>query len=272
MIYFPNAKINIGLFVTEKRPDGFHNLETVFYPVGLSDILEVRRADGQQEGVCHFENSGIVVDCPPEKNLVLKAYKLLSADYSLPSVNVHLHKIIPFGAGFGGGSSDAAFMLKALNECCELGCTNARLAQYASQLGSDCAFFIENSPAFASGKGDILEDLPLSLEGFRIILVKPQGGVSTAEAYAGIRPQKPGFDLRRIVQLPVEEWKKFIRNDFESTVFARYPEIASLKEQLYARGAVYVSMTGSGSAVFGLFRKDAEVNVNFPGCFVWQEE
>lgn len=272
MIYFPNAKINIGLFVTEKRNDGFHNLETVFYPVGLSDILEVQRAEGGRDGECCFKNTGIAVDCPPEKNLVLKAYHLLSADFHLPAINVHLRKIIPFGAGLGGGSSDAAFMLKALNECCELRLSDAELIKYASQLGSDCAFFIPNRPAFASGKGDVLEKLELSLDAWRVVLVKPMCGISTAEAYAGIVPRKAPFDLHRIETLPVNEWKSVIENDFETTVFTHYPEIARIKQYLYSQGAVYASMTGSGSAVFGLFEKNKEIKIECSGCFIWQEQ
>lgn len=272
MIYFPNTKINIGLFVTEKRKDGFHNLETVFYPLGLSDILEIKKAEGEQEGMCYFENTGILVDCPAEKNLVLRAYHLLAKDFHLPAVKVHLRKIVPFGAGLGGGSSDAAFMLKAMNERCGLGLSEQQLMEYASQLGSDCAFFILNRPAFASGKGERLEEISLSLENYRIVLVKPDSGVSTAEAYGGIVPKLPEFDLRKLGTLPIEEWKQVVKNDFETTVFARYPEIGKLKDNLYEQGAVYAAMTGSGSAVFGLFRRNEEIDINCPGCFVWQEE
>ena len=273
MIYFPNTKINIGLFVTEKRKDGFHNLETVFYPLGLSDILEVKRIEDGVEGTCLFENTGILVDCPVEKNLVLKAYHLLAKDFRLPAVKVRLRKIVPFGAGLGGGSSDAAFMLKALNEGCELGLSENKLMEYASQLGSDCAFFILNRPAFASGKGEQLEEITLSLNDYRLVLVKPDCGVSTAEAYRGIVPAPIEFDLRKIGTLPVEEWKQVVKNDFEAVVFARYPEIGNLKEYLYEQGAVYAAMTGSGSAVFGLFPKNGEeISIDCPGCFVWKEE
>lgn len=272
MIYFPNAKINIGLSVTGKREDGFHNLETVFYPVGLSDILEVKIAGERPDGECSFKNTGIAVDCPVEKNLVWRAYQLLAEDFKLPAVNVYLRKIIPFGAGLGGGSADAAFMLKAINDCCCLNLPEDKLIQYASRLGSDCAFFIVDKPVFASGKGEILENLVLSLDAYHIVLVKPDCGVSTSEAYAGIVPQKPGFDLRKIATLPVCEWKSVVVNDFEKTVFARYPEIAAIKEQLYQRGAIYASMTGSGSAVFALFEREKEIDMNFPGCFTWQGE
>lgn len=272
MIYFPNAKINIGLSVTGKRDDGFHNLETVFYPVGLSDILEVKIAADRPDGECSFKNAGITVDCPAEKNLVWKAYRLLAEDFRLPAVKVYLRKIIPFGAGLGGGSADAAFMLKAVNDCCGLNLAEDELIRYASRLGSDCAFFIVDKPVFASGKGEVLEHLALSLEAYRIVLVKPNCGVSTSEAYAGIVPRKSEFDLRKLGTLPVCEWKSVVVNDFENSVFARYPEIAVIKEQLYERGAIYASMTGSGSAVFALFEKDKEINMDFPGCFTWKGE
>lgn len=272
MVVFPNAKINIGLFVTEKRPDGFHNLETVFYPVSWADILEVNPAPEAKEGVCLWTNTGLPVDCPQEKNLVVRAYRLLDADYHLPAVRVHLHKLIPFGAGLGGGSSDAAFMLKALNTLFQLELSGEQLEEYAARLGSDCAFFIENRPAFASGKGECLEKIPLSLEDYRLVLVKPAGGVSTAEAYAGICPRPAPFDLRQLPCLPVTAWKERIENDFEQTVFKKFPEIAMLKAKLYEKGASYAAMTGSGSAVFGLFPVDQELLPDFPGCFVWQSQ
>lgn len=268
MLVYPNAKINIGLFVTEKRCDGFHNLETVFYPVGLADILEVNRAEA---GGCCFQNTGIPVDCPVEKNLVMKAYQLLSADYHLPPVRVHLHKLIPFGAGLGGGSSDAAFMLKALNELFMLEISLPAMQEYASRLGSDCAFFIQNKPAFAHGKGEILEEIPLSLGAYRMVLVKPGCGVATPEAYAGIRPGPASIDLRGLGGIPVNRWRKEVTNDFEKSVFLKHPEIAEIKKQLYEMGAAYAAMTGSGSAVFGLFDKKNTPEICFPECFVWQE-
>ena len=271
MIVFPNAKINIGLFVTEKRPDGFHNLETVFYPIGLSDILEINRGEGQM-GEYTFQNTGIDVGCAAEKNLIVKAYRMLAAVYHLPAVNIHLHKVIPFGAGLGGGSADAAFMLKALNDYFELHISATQLVDYASVLGSDCAFFIPNRPAFASGKGELLEEIGLSLENYRLVLLKPSIGVSTPEAYAGICPQPAGFGLHRLDKLPIEEWKKVVKNDFEKSVFLKYSRIATLKQQLYANGALYASMTGSGSAVYGIFEKGEKIEINCPDCFIWQNE
>lgn len=269
MVVFPNAKINIGLFVTEKRGDGFHNLETVFYPIGLSDILEITQTDGNA-GEYSFHNSGIDVACDAGDNLIVKAWRLLAADFQLPAVRIHLHKVIPFGAGLGGGSADAAFMLKAVNEYFGLKLPEASLIDYAARLGSDCAFFIRNRPAFASGKGEVLQELDLSLTDYQLVLVKPAFGVSTPEAYAGIVPKPAGFDLRTLGHMPVHEWKQQVNNDFEKNIFLKYPRLAELKQYLYDRGAVYASMTGSGSAVYGVFERGSEVELEFEGCFVWK--
>ncbi len=271
MVVFPHAKINIGLFVTGKRNDGFHNLETIFFPVGWSDILEIGRGEGES-GSFRFKNTGLEVGGDPGKNLVIKAYHLLAADFHLPAIQVHLHKIIPFGAGLGGGSADAAFMLKALNAFFDLRLSGQKMVTYAARLGSDCAFFIDDRPAFASGKGELREPIELTLAGYRIIIVKPSFGVSTPEAYAGITPRPAGYDLRQLGQLPVNTWKEYIRNDFEATVFQKYPSLTLLKQQLYERGAEFVSMSGSGSAIYGLFKKDREINLDFPDCCVWQGE
>lgn len=271
MIVFPNAKINIGLFVTEKRQDGFHNLETVFYPIELSDVLEIVRGEGKT-GEYSFQNTGIDVACEAEKNLIVKAYHLLARDYSLPAVRIHLHKIIPYGAGLGGGSSDAAFMLKALDSYFELHIPMNGLLEYAARLGSDCAFFITDRPVFAYGKGEIMEETGLSLENYRIVLIKPVFGVSTPEAYAGIIPQKAKFDLRNLHKLDITEWSKQIGNDFENSVFAKYPLIGEYKQKLYQQGALFADMTGSGSAVYGLFEKNQSVKLDCPDCFVWESE
>ncbi|MEG0796034.1 MAG: 4-(cytidine 5'-diphospho)-2-C-methyl-D-erythritol kinase [Odoribacter sp.] len=271
MIVFPNAKINIGLFVTEKRKDGFHNLETVFYPIGLSDVLEVGRGEGKAGEYC-LVNTGIEVACEPEKNLIVKAYLLLAGLYDLPSVSIHLHKVIPFGAGLGGGSSDAAFMLRALNDYFELHISEEKELEYAASLGSDCAFFIRNHPAFASGRGEVLEEMELSLGDYQLVLVKPDFEISTAEAYAGISPQLPVFDLRGLGALSPMEWRGKVENDFEKNVFEKYPRLAALKQQLYDGGAVYASMTGSGSAVYGLFERSKECHLKWEDCFVWQTE
>lgn len=249
MISFPNAKINIGLNVVSKREDGYHNLETIFYPVQLSDGLELVEADETA-----FTSSGIEIDAKPEHNLVYRAYDLLKGDFDLPPVKMHLHKVIPFGAGLGGGSADAAFMLKMLNDYFKLNLSNTQLESYASRIGADCPFFIQNKPTFAHGIGDQFEAVDLDLSAYKIVLLKPNCGVSTPEAYRNIKPAPAAFDLRKIASLPIEEWKNVIKNDFEQSVFPIYPEIEDLKNKLYEAGAVYASMSGSGSAVFGIFR------------------
>jgi len=271
MLVYPNAKINIGLFITQRRKDGFHNLESVFYPVPLSDILEVNQID-RAKGICLFENTGLPVDCPPEKNLVVRAYKLLALAYNLPAVEVRLHKVIPFGAGLGGGSSDAAHMLLLLNDYFGLGISQQGLMNYAARLGSDCAFFVKNTPVFAQGKGEILEDIALSLKDYSIVIVKPGCSVSTKEAYQGVNPRPAAFNLHGLPELPLSEWSLKISNDFEKSVFALYPEIKKTKEKMYRLGALYASMTGSGSAVFGIFEKGQYVTGVFEGDFVWTSE
>ena len=249
MISFPNAKINIGLNVVSKRSDGYHNLETIFYPVKLADALELADADKMQ-----FSASGIEIDGNPESNLVVKAYQLLRADFNLPPIKLHLHKIIPFGAGLGGGSADAAFALKMLNTHLNLKISSEELQKYAAQIGADCPFFIENRPVFATGTGDRFQPVNLDLSEYEVLIVKPDISVSTPEAFKNIVPQKPSFNLKDIEKLPIEEWRSFIKNDFEKSVFEKYPEIKKLKNTLYEMGAVYASMSGSGSAVFGVFR------------------
>jgi 4-diphosphocytidyl-2-C-methyl-D-erythritol kinase len=249
MIAFPNAKINLGLQVTGRRPDGYHNLETFFYPVPLSDMLEVVPGNS-----FHFRATGLVLDAVPDKNLVVRAYDLLRKEFDLPPVQIHLHKVIPFGAGLGGGSADAAFMLKMINEMFSLGLTPEALKSYAAGIGADCPFFIDNLPAFASGTGNILTPSGINLDDYHLVIVKPPYGVSTAEAYRSITPRKPAVPLTEILARPADEWKELLVNDFEEPVFSLYPGIRELKERLYRSGAVYASMSGSGSAVFGLFR------------------
>lgn len=271
MVLFPNAKINIGLYVTERRLDGFHNIETVFYPIDLRDILEIHEVKGSK-GVCSFTSTGIPIDCAPEKNLVTRAYYLLAEEHGLPSVDVHLHKVIPYGAGLGGGSADAAFTLVGLNRLFSLGLSEGQLMAYAERLGSDCAFFVRNRPVFAFGKGELMEAVDLSLAAYSMVLVKPDRGVSTPEAYRGIVPRAAMFDLREIGKLPVREWSEMIRNDFEGSVIPKVPEIGEIKDRLKSLGALYVSMTGSGSAVYALFDNPVDIEKEFPGCFVWQEK
>lgn len=271
MLVYPNAKINIGLYVTGKRPDGFHNIESVFYPVSLADVLEVNRIN-KPKGICVFQNTGIPVDCTAEKNLVVKAYKLLAAAYDLPAVEVRLHKVIPYGAGLGGGSSDAAFMLKLLNMYFDLKISERGLINYASRLGSDCMFFIKNTPAFVGGRGEVLEEIGLSIEDYKIVIVKPDCEVSTAEAYRGIVPGEASYDLHRLPGLAIEKWQTKIGNDFEKTVGAEHPEIRRTKMALYEAGALYASMTGSGSGVYGIFRQDAKITADLKGEFMWVDE
>ena len=259
MIVFPNAKINIGLNITEKRLDGFHNLETVFLPVDWCDALEFVVADEVQ-----FSSSGIPISGEPESNLVMKAYRLLQKDFDLPLLKIHLHKQIPFGAGLGGGSSDAAFMLSMLNRHFKLNLSGDELELYAAQLGSDCAFFIRNSPVFASGRGEVMEPVRLALNDWFILLVKPPVEVSTVKAFQLVVPQTPVNSLKTLIQLPVPQWKDKVVNQFESSVFQSYPEIRELKKRLYEMGAAYASMSGSGSCVFGLFK---ELPLNWESLF-----
>ncbi|MDR0508061.1 MAG: 4-(cytidine 5'-diphospho)-2-C-methyl-D-erythritol kinase [Dysgonamonadaceae bacterium] len=252
MICFPNVKINLGLHVISRRPDGFHNIETVFYPVNLCDILEIVPA---KKGKTSFTLTGIPVDGSPENNLVMKAFNLLKKDYNLPEIDIYLHKNIPFGAGLGGGSSDAAFMLKLLNDFANINLSVKQLEEYAASLGSDCPFFIQNKPVFAEGTGNIFSPVNVSLSGYSLVLIKPDIHVSTQTAYSQIKPRKPEFSITEIIQLPVTEWKNKLVNDFETGVFLQHPEIEAIKRELYERGAIYASMSGSGSSVFGIFEK-----------------
>ena len=252
MIQFPNCKINIGLNIIGKRPDGFHNIETVFYPVPLHDALEIIPAS---DGLFEFKTSGLAIPGGTEQNLCVRAFRALQTDFELPDMKMHLHKAIPMGSGLGGGSSDGAFMLRMLNDFFELGIDSARLMGYARHLGSDCAFFIENHPVFAQEKGDQFELIPIDLSGLFIAIVIPDVHVATAEAYGRVVPENPELSLKELVRLPVEEWKSRVVNDFEKTVFEKHPVIGAVKQQLYDAGAIYASMSGSGSAVYGLFQE-----------------
>lgn len=256
MITFPNAKINLGLNITEKRPDGYHNLETIFYPIPLEDALE---ACPRKEGLGSYSlsQSGLSIEGDAENNLVVKAYKLLDETYHLPPVDIYLHKHIPSGAGLGGGSADAAFMLKLLNRMYRLNLTDDQLEAYAARLGADCAFFVRNQPTYAEGIGNIFSPVELSLAGWQLLLVKPNIFVSTRDAFARIRPRHPERNLRDLINQPVESWKDSIINDFEESVFPQFPAIGDIKTELYHLGAVYASMSGSGSSVYGLFAPDA---------------
>ncbi len=266
MVVFPNAKINLGLHITSKRPDGFHNIETIFYPVPLTDILEV--IPGSSSGA-EFSSYGFEIPGNPGSNLCVKAYNALNTDFKLPPVKIILQKSIPMGAGMGGGSSDGAFTLVILNQLFNLGLTNVQLEQYASLLGSDCAFFIRNKPALGIEKGNVLEDIAINMKGLYLIIVKPDVHIGTAEAYAGVTPKMPEFSLKDITSLPVTEWKHVVKNDFENSIFPKYAIIKDIKETLYKNGALYASMTGSGAAVYGLFEKEIAVKPLFKDIFTW---
>ncbi len=250
MIAFPNAKINIGLHITKRRADGYHNLETIFYPVQIKDALEIVENDQTV-----FTSSGIIIPGNAESNLCLKAYRLLKTDYDLPPVAIHLHKNIPIGAGLGGGSADAAFCVKLLNQKYDLSLNSEQMAGYARQIGADCAFFIENQPVYAFEKGDRFEPVNLDFRDYTIVVVMPPVHVSTAEAYQGVTPQPSSQSLKELVRQPVGEWRDFIKNDFEKHILQNHPIIAEIKEDLYAAGALYASMSGSGAAVFGIFNQ-----------------
>ena len=256
MLTFPNAKINLGLNITEKRPDGYHNLETIFYPIPVEDALEINPLC-EGDGKYCLHQAGMEIAGEAENNLVVKAYKLLDGLFDLPPVDIHLFKHIPSGAGLGGGSADAAFMLKMLNEKFGLGLSTGTLEEYAARLGADCAFFIRNAPTYAEGIGNMFSPVFLSLKGYQLWLVKPDIFVSTRDAFSQIKPHRPERSLKDTVQLPVEAWKEYMVNDFEESVFPQFPAIGAIKDEMYRQGAVYASMSGSGSSVYGLFAADA---------------
>jgi 4-diphosphocytidyl-2-C-methyl-D-erythritol kinase len=265
MVSFPHCKINLGLNVVSKRADGYHDIETCFYPVPWTDILEIIPSDK-----LHFQASGNAIPGKEEDNLCLKAYRLLETDFKIPPVQIHLHKVIPTGAGLGGGSSDGAFTLRILNQIFSLKLSAERLKKYASRLGSDCAFFIENEPMFATGRGEILTESSVSLTGKFLVVVKPDVHISTAEAYGGVKPEVSSEKLKTVLEnSPLHEWKHALKNDFESSVFTKLPVISNIKNKLYDHGAMYSSMTGSGSAVYGIFNAQEEVASQFPGLTVW---
>ncbi len=268
MVSFPNAKINIGLNITEKRPDGYHNIETIFYPIGLCDKLSFEIAKGDETSLFI---SGIKIDGDPNDNLIIRAYNLLKNNYYLPSLNIFLEKNIPFGAGLGGGSADAAFMLKMLNEEFNLNLTPIDLEKFAAELGADCPFFVLNKPVFASGIGNVFSNINISIKGYYIVLVKPNVYVSTSNAYSGVKVQKSAFSLLNLSEKSISEWKDIVVNDFEKSVFLKFPAIAAIKETLYQQGALYASMSGSGSSVYGIFDKKVDVSTLFQDSFVWAD-
>jgi 4-diphosphocytidyl-2-C-methyl-D-erythritol kinase len=248
MIVCPNAKINIGLNIIRKRDDGYHELSSVFYPVlDVYDVLEILPSDKFT-----FSSSGIEI--PGEDNICEKAWKLLYDDFGIGNVKIHLHKQIPIGAGLGGGSADGAFMLKALSELFDLKLTNTELEKYALQLGADCPFFIDNTPKYVQGIGEKMTAFDLDLATYEIRLINPEIHISTKDAYSGVVPETPKLTVEKIIKLPINEWKNKLKNDFEKSVFEKYPQLKELKENLYNDGAIYASMSGSGSILFGVFR------------------
>lgn len=266
MVTFPNAKINIGLQIVAKRPDGYHNIVSCFYPVGWSDILEILPAEHLK-----FTTSGLSIPGDVVTNLCLQAYHLLKTDFDLPPVHIHLHKAVPIGAGLGGGSADGAFTIRTLHELFGLDLSNEQMQKYARLLGSDCAFFIDNQPKYCYEKGDCFKTIDLSsLQGKWIRLVNPQIHISTSEAYIGVKPQIPMFDLQDALRQPIENWRNQVQNDFESNLLIKYPVISTIKETLYAQKALYASMTGSGSTVYGIFDAEPEPSMAFGSCMVWQ--
>lgn len=259
MTVFPNAKINIGLNVTAKRPDGFHDIETVFYPVDFCDVLEFVP---NTKGLFDLQNFGIQLDAGRQDNLVFKAYELIRKEYNLPGSDVALYKNIPTGAGLGGGSSDAAFMLKMLNDAFSLNLSEDDLLNYAARLGSDCAFFIKNRPIFASGRGDVFSKINLKLENYYLLLTIPKFSISTPQAYSEITPTAPEVPLRQALRQHPEDWRHIVKNDFETVVFRHFPQSRQIKKAMYRQAAVYASLSGSGSAFYGLFREKPD-----PSCF-----
>ena len=267
MLLFPNCKVNLGLAVKDKLPDGFHIIETVMYPIHLHDILEIIISP---KGKFSFQSSGLQIPGDTGDNLVVKAYNLLKKDFGLKPVEIHLHKAIPMGAGLGGGSADGAFAIKHLNSIFNLNLSNEKMQQYAGRLGSDCPFFIENKPVLATGKGDVFEEIKIDLSKYHIVIVKPDTHVNTAEAYSRIKPSGKSPSLKNIVNQSVESWKGQLKNDFEKTVFNNHPEIGELKDKLYKKGALYASMSGSGSAVYGIFKDSVDLEGVFGEWFVWR--
>ena len=267
MICFPTCKINLGLRITQKRADGFHALETVFFPISIKDALEIIIEPDTSATPITFTSSGLAINGDPSDNLCFKAYEILKKDYpTIPNIKMHLHKTIPMGAGLGGGSADGAFTLVALNQLLNLQIPEQALLDYALQLGSDCPFFIINTPAFATGRGEILKPINLNLDGYSIVIVNPGIAISTKLAFSLITPKVPDTNMEAIICEPVTSWKEKLINDFEQPIFNSFPELANIKETLYQKGAVYASMTGTGSTVYGIFPTSMmdTLSFNFP--------
>ena len=276
MICFPNAKINLGLNIVSRRSNGYHNIETVFYPVDLRDALEVLPSDGSEgesgsiSGDYRLILYGDPVEGNKNDNLVIRAINLIKSERELPKIDIHLIKRIPSGAGLGGGSADAAFMLKLLNDKLELGYRIDELKAFAAKIGADCPFFLHNKPAFATGIGDVIEPVDVDLSDYNLLIVKPDVLISTKTAYSMITPRQPEVSVKDIVKKPVEEWNNLMKNDFETSLFKKYPQICELKEKLLEMGAVYSSMSGSGSAVYAIFDSKPVTEGVFGDNFVWK--
>ncbi len=267
MILFPNAKINLGLNVVEKRVDGFHNIESIFLPIEINDALEVILNSASFNDF-EFTSSGILINEIPTNNLCYKAYHLLKSQFNIPPVKMHLHKAIPIGAGLGGGSADAAFTLKLLNDLFSLNLSENQLLNFAVKLGSDCSFFIKNKPCYASSRGEILREIEFIFSDYEVLIVNPAIHISTAWAFSKIIPSKPKNNILQIIKSPINTWRNEILNDFEEIVFNEYNEISNIKDTLYTNNAIYASLTGTGSTVFGLFEKGTKnLPLNFPSNY-----
>lgn len=262
MIFFPNCKINIGLNVCEKLPSCYHNLESIFYPVPWYDILEILPSPKEE-----FIIAGNEINCETTQNLCYKAYLFFKEKYYIPGIKLFLYKNIPFGAGMGGGSSDAAYTILGINKIFSLQLNSDRLLEIAATIGSDCGFFIENRVSYVTGTGNIINPLELSLNGYNLLIVKPKINISTYEAYKNIIPKGYKENLPELIKMPVNQWKNAVKNDFETALFPIYPQLAAIKDQMYNMGALYASMSGSGSALYAIFDKEI-TNINFPGCVV----
>jgi len=267
VVIFPNCKINLGLNIIRKRNDGFHDIETVFCPLLLHDALEVIKANGETNKI-QFSRSGNTIQGAAAANLCIKAYDSLDRDFPrLTPIRMHLHKAIPVGAGLGGGSSNGAFTLKLLNVMFDLGLPNEGLMEYALTLGSDCPFFILNKPCFATGRGEVLNPIFLDLSPYKLIIVNPGINISTSEVFSVMKPALPSKSIKEIIQQPVETWRNELKNAFEETVFEKHPDIRKIKEDLYRAGAIYASMSGTGSTVYGIFQKDGETTLSLPSNY-----
>ncbi len=273
MTVFPNSKINLGLRILRKRKDGYHDLETIFYPIPLTDILEITPYNVYLKTfTIPFTKSGFVIEGDPSDNLCIKAYKMLRKDFpQVTNIQMHLHKAVPAGAGLGGGSADAAFTLLLLNKEFNLGLSIEELTQYALKLGSDCPFFIINKPCYATSRGEALEPIELDLSAYKIVVINPGIHINTGRAFLNIKPGVPEVSVKEIIARPIERWKDELINDFEKSVFNEHREIVEIKDQLYVKGAIFASMSGSGSTVYGLFPKNSHPQLSFPENYFVKE-